>query len=206
MKKSKKTEKSNSRFIRKSKKKKIVLKTIYFLILFVIVYQILYLISIQINKNSHFEYFGISLLQMKNDYMSKDLNKNDLVITKKIENEELNVDDIIAYKVNNKIRIDKVYKILKSEGAENNTYITKNNSSLYPNSEHVDENEIIGKKVISIPKIGFIINLMQLKITTFFVIIILLLLISNAQYKERKIRQRKYKRTIHFNKLKEEQL
>ena len=140
------------------------------------------------------ELFGTSLLQMKTSYMEKDLSKNDLVIVKKPNKNQLIVGNIIAYKVNNKIRIDKIYKIIESKGAEDTIYVTKSNKSLYPNKEHIKESQVIGKKVLSFPLLGIIIGFLQTKVATFLTLSFLLLILSYVRYKEIRYRERKKKK------------
>ncbi len=189
----KKSIKNNIKYIRNINRKKIILKIIYILMIIGIAYNIIYFINTKITKNDYVEFFGVSLFSIKSDAMEKELNKNDLAVVKKVKEDSLKTDDIIAYKVNDKIRIDKIHKIIKK--GEKNEYVTISNKSLYPNNEHIEEGQVIGKVVNKVSKFGVILNILQAKLTIFFVLIVLLLLFSNVCYKEKKYRQRKIKKS-----------
>lgn len=167
--------------------KKILLNFIYLIICVCVLYNIIFLLSTTITKNDYFEAFGISLFCMKNDLMRDDINKNDLVIVKKVDEKELQEGDIIAYTVNGKIRINKIINKQKE-------FTTKSNKNYYPDIEKIASNQIIGKKVANVHFLGFVLEILQSKITSIFVIIFLLLKFSYNNYMYQKKKERAIKK------------
>ena len=52
-------------------------------------YNILFLVNTTISSKQYFKLFGISLFDMDNNLMKNDINKNDLIIAKEVEENEL---------------------------------------------------------------------------------------------------------------------
>ena len=178
--------------IEKEKMKKIIkipVKCIYIIILISVLYNIIFLINTTISQKDYFKLFGISLFNMKTDLMEDDISKNDLVIIKEIEQQELQTGDIIAYNVNGKIRINKIIN-------EKQGYITKSNRNYQPDIEKVDFNNIIGKKINNIPILGLIIGILQSRITSMIILITLIFVYfyNKNLYTKKKERVRKKKK------------
>ncbi len=167
--------------------RKILLNCLYVIICFGILFNIIFLLTTTINKNDYFEVFGISFFCMKNDLMEEDINENDLVIVKKVDEKELKEGDIIAYKINNKTRINKIINKEKE-------YTTKSNKNYYPDIEKVTNNQIIGKKVVNIHFLGIVLEILQSKITSVFIFLSLLLKFSYNNYIYKKKKQRAIKK------------
>lgn len=155
---------------------KIVLsKCIDGIIIICILYNIVFLINSTMFKNKHLKILGISLLYMENDLMKDDINKNDLVIVKEVREKELQEEDVIAYNINGKIRINKIMNKQKE-------YTTKSNKNYYPDIEKITSNEIIGKKISNIRFLGIILKILQSKITSIFVFLLLVLKFTYNKY------------------------
>lgn len=162
------------------KKEKIKLKTILLKILNIIFFMcillnIVFLLNTTLAKNEYFQMFGISFFKMSNELMKNDINQNDLVIVKKVDESELQEGDIIAYEINENIRINKI--VSKKQG-----YITKSNQNFQPDIEKVTYNQIIGKKITNIKFLGALLELLQSKITSIFVLIYLLFKLIYNKY------------------------
>lgn len=154
-------------------------KCLYVIIIICIIYNILYVTYTTFTQEEYIQLFGTTAFCMETDLMKEDLAKNELVIVKKIE--ELQVGDIIAYKINGKIRINKIVK------NKNGEITTKSNKNYNPDIEKITEEQIIGKKVIAIPILGIILKIIQSKKTTLIIFIFLtleLLYIKNIQNKK----------------------
>lgn len=188
-----KVKKGKIKFLQKVKLKKIILNCIYVIIAICVLYNIIFSINTSISKKEYFKLYGISLFCMKTDLMEEDINENDLIIVKEVEDKELQNGDIIAYEVNGKIRINKI--IDDQEG-----YMTKSNKNYYPDIEKTTINKIVGKKIINIPFIGLVLELLQSKIAGVFTLFFLIVIFSYNRYmytkkKERGRKKREIERT-----------
>ena len=168
---------------------KILLNCIIIIITICVLYNIIFLINTTISEKDYFKLFGISLFNMQTNLMENDISKNDLVIVKEVQEQDLQNGDIIAYNVNGKIRINKIIN-------EKQGYITKSNGNYQPDIEKVDFNNIIGKKIINIPILGFIIGILQSKITSMIILISLIIVYfyNKNLYIKKKERVRKKKK------------
>ncbi|MBQ2835282.1 MAG: signal peptidase I [Clostridia bacterium] len=168
---------------------KILLNCIYIIITICVLYNIIFLINTTISEKDYFKLFGISLFNMQTNLMENDISKNDLVIVKEVQEQDLQKGDIIAYNVNGKIRINKIIN-------EKQGYITKSNGNYQPDIENIDFNNIIGKKIINIPILGGIIGMLQSKITSMIILITLIFVYfyNKNLYTKKKERVRKKKK------------
>lgn len=168
--------------------KKILVNCIYIIIGMCILYNIIFSINTTISQNDYFKLFGISFFGMKTDLMQDDINKNDFIIVKEVDENELQEGDIIAYQVNGKTRINKIFKTQQGE------YTTKSNKNYYPDIEKISYNQIIGKKVAIVPFLGIVLSILQSKITTALVLVFLCLYFLRNKYvfmkKQERIRKK----------------
>ena len=188
-----KVKKGKIKFLQKVKLKKIILNCIYVIIAICVLYNIIFSINTSISKKEYFKLYGISLFCMKTDLMEEDINENDLIIVKEVEDKELQNGDIIAYEVNGKIRINKIID-------DQDGYMTKSNKNYYPDIEKTTINKIVGKKIINIPFIGLVLELLQSKIASVFTLLFLIVIFSYNRYmytikKERGRKKREIERT-----------
>lgn len=189
-----KKRKIRIRFINNAKIKIILMKIVYITISIFILYNIIYLINTTITKKHYLSIWGISIFSMENNAMKPDIAKNNLIITKACKESEIKENDIIAYQINNSIRINKIINIKSDNGKV--TYITKSSSNYYPDIEEVFKNQIIGKVTFNIWGIGLLINILQSKIITFFALIVLILRFSYNRYVYQQNKQRKRKKRL----------
>ena len=113
---------------------------------------------------------------MKSSAMKPELNKSDFIIVKEDKNKALEMDDIIAYRVNGNIKINKIFYIQIDDGKI--AYVTKSNQNYYPDNEKIKKEQIIGTVVAHVPILGFFTNILESKITSLIVILILVLKFS----------------------------
>lgn len=175
--------------IKKGNKIKIV-KLIFFTIMFLcFTYNIIFLLSTTITQKHYMKLFGITFLNMESELMEDELSKNDFVMLKAVKENELQEGDIIAYTVNGQTRINKIINI-------KNGYITKSNKNYYPDIEKIQIENIIGEKVLNIPSLGILLEIMQSKITSVFIFIFLTSGFITNMYKEKKREERARKKKI----------
>lgn len=180
------------KFIENAKIKNVLSKILYVVITICILYNIIYLINTTITKKEYISIFGISFFNMKSSAMKPELSKNDFIIVKEDKNKALETGDIIAYRVNGNIKINKIFYIQIDDGKI--AYVTKSNQNYYPDNEKIKKEQIIGTVVVHVPILGFFTNILESKITSLIVILILVLKFSyNKEIYKRK-RQRKRKK------------
>lgn len=172
---------------------KIIFNCIYAIILLCVLYNIIFSINTTITHNDYLKLFGISLFNMESELMQDDINKGDLVIVKKVNSEELQEGDIIAYTVNGKTRINKIIN-------KKDTYTTKSNKSYYPNIEKISYEQLIGKVLICIPFLGTVIGILHSKITTVIILLFLVIHFIYNRYIYTKKQERAMKKKMNFMK------
>ena len=188
-----------SKFNKKVKFKKVIINITYAIALLLILYNILFFVYTTMTHKEYLEILGVSFFCEENNLMENDIKKNDLIIVKKI-NDEIKEKDIIAYKVNGEIRINKVIKIIKEEQNGNEMFVTKSNKNYHPDQEKISKKQIIGKVKITIPILGRVVKLMQTKIAAVIVIIVLGLKLNyniyiNTKKEERSRKKRRKERS-----------
>ena len=168
--------------------KKILVGCIYTIIILGILYNIIFSISTTMFESDYLKIFGISLFNMKSDLMENDIKSGDIVIIKEQKLKELKEGDIIAYTINGKTRINKIFK------KQQNEYVTKSNKNYNPDIEKIKNEQIIGKMEKRIPFFGFIIEIMQSKITTAILLIVFATYYIYNRYLQKKKQERAIKK------------
>ncbi len=170
--------------------KKIISRIFHIIIIMCVLYHIIFLVNTAITKKNHLDLFGKSLLVMNTDSMNPDMKKNDLLIV--VPQSKYNKEDIIAYTINGKLRVNKVLNTKLENGEV--LYKTKSNANINYDLELISKNQIIGKVSKRINGLGIIINILQSKITTIIISIGLIFKILCNKYIYKKSRQRKIKK------------
>lgn len=157
------------------------------IIILCIIYNIIFVMYKTISQKEYLQIFGISAFCMETEAMQGNIEKNELVIVKKTDIQKLQSGDIIAYKINGKIRINKIVS------KQDNEFTTKSNKNYNPDIEKVCKEQIVGKKVFVIPVLGLILKMLQSRITTLIILLFLIfkLLHNNYIQNKKRIRARK---------------
>lgn len=171
-----------------------IFKLIYFIFLFMVFYNVIFLTNTAITKQEYFSIFGISFIISEDNYMKPEITKNSLVITYNISENKLEEGQNISYVVNGKIKTSKIVNKNTSNGKI--TFTTKSNALYYNNIEEVTYKMIIGKEICSIWELGFIIKIAQTKIFSVICLIFLVLkfLYNKNIYQENRKRRNKKKK------------
>ena len=143
-----------------------------------------------ITTKDYFKIFEISLFKMDNELMQDDIKSGDLVIVSSVrmDSQDLKEGDIIAYTVNGKTRINKIFKVKQDE------YTTKSNKNYNPDIEKITYDDVIGKMVARVPNIGGVIVVLQSKITTGCILVFLVLYFFYNKYLFAKKQERSKKK------------
>ena len=175
-------------------KTKLIVSIFYVVAIISIVYNIIYTVNTAISSKEYFYLFRISLFRIDNNLMKNELNKNALVIVKKVNEKDLTEGDIIAYQVHGQTKINKIFNIT-DEG-----YKTKYNQAYYLDIETINYNQIIGKVIVNIPVIGILLEILQSRVTSIIICIILFILYNYNNYKTDKKIERKRKKLLNKRK------
>lgn len=184
--------KKRIKFFQNIKYEKIIFRLIYAVLVICILCNIIFLLNTTITKNDYFSFSGISLFSMETDLMEPEISKNSLVITDRYDRskgEEIETGDNIAYRVNGKIRINKVFGEKLIDG--NIEYQTKSNQNYNLDIETIEEGQVIGKVKTVIPGFGTVYNVIKsVGFSIFILVLLVIVFILNRQiYKERRRRK-----------------
>ena len=121
--------------------------------------------------------------------------KDDLAIVQKCRANELKVGDIITFKQNDRIISHRILKITKEKGEEK--FSTKGDNNDVQDKEQVEKQNIYGKVLFTIPKLGKAVHYIQnargfINIFIFIVIVYFLISLRDNQKNNRKIKRKKY--------------
>ena len=170
----------------------VIKKIIKYICILCIILFILYSLIFNLNKilfkKEYFTLGSINLITGDSfDSMHPVIKNNDLIITKKIENYEIQEGEIYAYELNNKIYIQRLYSIKTDDG--NIRYIFKGDNNLNPSIEEIEENNILGVVNHSIPILGLVAKIFQNSFVCLFIIICIIYVIIYCLIKRNRKKQ-----------------
>ena len=121
--------------------------------------------------------------------------ENDVIVVNKSNINELKENDIITFKQNDKIISHRIIKINKENGRL--IFNTKGDNNIIEDDFKIAEEQIYGKVLFRIPKIGKIVQYMQrekglVKVIIIVIIIFILFSMNDNKKNKRKITRKKY--------------
>ena len=178
------------KFYKRVQNKKIVINILYILFILCVVFNVIYFVNTTIKEIDYFNLFGISLFSMETNLMEPEILENSLIITKKYgKNDSIEVNDKIAYSINEKVRINEVVSIETIDGKV--IYHTKSNQNYNVDAEGIFQNQVIGKVEMVIPNLGIGLEILQSKIMTLGIVVILTVLyMYNKKVYKNKLRRK----------------
>ena len=187
---------------RKQKIQKILFILLYILLIPTILFS-LFLIIIELgNSKEGPSFFNIELYTVISESMSPRLNINDIVIVKKgYEIESYKKGNIITFIRGNEVITHRIERVISADMRP--AFITKGDNNKVEDEDLVKYEDIIGKVVLTMPKVGALVNLLKNKL--FFVSILCLLFgimyfdnKSKKRRQERKLVREKYEKKSDF--------
>lgn len=161
--------------IKRRKNKVNTLSKILYVILIILIYNLVLVGISFISKQDFNGIFGYKAFNITTNSMEPNINKGDIIIIKKVKNEDkLKKDDIITFWQDDEIITHRIIDITETNGEKR--YITKGDNNNIPDLEKISFSQIEGVEVISIPYLGKIVEALENKII-FFIILLLILLI-----------------------------
>lgn len=161
-------------------------------ILTLAIYNMVYVIGHEYNKEFNIKIFGKSAYVVTEKAMEPYLNKNDIIITSKTK--ECKEDDVIVFYQDGYFKIRRIAKV--NDNGVTKTYITKGDNYLYYDVKEISDSNIEGKIVKVLKKSGIVLKILQSKgLMIFNTVILLLIFLYNKkiEQKKRKRRERKNK-------------
>lgn len=166
--------KYNIETINKRKKVNKTIRYVIDILLIIIIYNLILVSLSCLNKIDEISIFGYSAYKITTDSMKPEINSGDVVIVKKLENnEEIKKGDVITFEKTSEVITHRVIE-LKYENNQT-TYVTKGDNNNLEDSNTITNDNIKGKVVLTIRFLGSIVSLFENQI--FFLILILIFLI-----------------------------
>ena len=137
--------------------KKILKIIIYILLVIVLIYTLLILVQKIVWKDKIPEIFGIKNFIVSSGSMSPTINVGDLIFIK--DNEEIENQDIISFRIKDSIITHRIIEIKEENGKKQ--FKTKGDANDSEDEELINESNIEGKYIFKIPKVGNIILFLQ---------------------------------------------
>ena len=170
-----------------------IAKKIIEILAVILIYNII-LIAISSENNINFiNMFGYKSYVIKTNSMEPTININDVVISKEVQQEEINVGDVITFLHNGEVI---THRITKIENASDVTqYTTKGDNNNIEDTFKITYENIKGKHVLTIPYLGKVVQLLENKLLFLIILLIILIFIfAYLQNQEKKDNRREKKK------------
>lgn len=180
--------------INKRKKNTKIVKGILDVIIIILLYNIILVLISCVNKIDDVSIFGYKAYKITTDSMTPSINAGDVIIVKKVQEEKLQVGDVITFQKQDKVITHRITNIEEQDGKK--VYTTKGDNNNLEDNETIEYANIEGKNVLTIPKLGYIINMLENQIVFLLIILILLILLFLKIKKDEKRENRREKKKI----------
>lgn len=182
-------EEIEARQKKKNKISKRIRMIVYIILIPILIYNIIIILQSTLNPNEKNNLI-IRAYVIVSGSMEPELSIGDLVVVKQENN--LKEGDIISFWYGESIVTHRIIKIEKENGK--NIYTTKGDSNNVEDNGTITDENIIGKKIITIPKLGKITLIFQGKLAIIIMLIIFLIYIKCIKMKDKKREERKVTR------------
>ena len=179
----------------------VLIKIVYIIIIPIIIYDLILISQTIVNNDETPDIFGIKTFSIISGSMSPTINVNDLIVVKKVPENEIKINDIISFKKDNDIITHRITDI--KDIYNTRIYTTKGDNNETSDTSNVIYDQIEGKYLFKISKAGKIIVFLKNKVTFMIILVLLLMLYLFDRKKINKKIKRKEKR-INYEKEKEE--
>lgn len=175
----------------------IIIYILYMIIVPFIIYDVIFIIKTISNPNKTPDIMGIKTFSIVSESMQPTINVNDIVIVK--DSNDYHIEDIITFIIDNETITHRIINIETDENGEY-VYTTKGDNNDVADENKIKKNQIEGKYIFKIPKIGKIFNILKNKFIFETIIIVLLIILYIERKKTNKKMERKVKRVKFENK------
>ena len=179
--------------INKRKQNAKIIKKVMEIIAIILIYNIILIAISSENKISLINILGYESYVIKTNSMEPTIDINDVIITKKVKEEEIKVQDIITFVKDKEVITHRITKIETENDIKK--YTTKGDNNNIEDSFKITYDNIAGKHILTIPKLGKIVKVLENQIIFLIILLIILIYmffrIQNQEKKE--IRREKKK-------------
>ena len=152
---------------------KIISILIYIITVPIIIFNMTLIVKSYIKPNETPSFFGYKNFIIVSKSMENTINKNDVIIIREVQKDEIHKDDIIAFFQNNEVITHRIVDIVEDNGVTK--YLTKGDNNLHEDKDLVTYEQIEGKYQFKISGFGIILKILKNPITLIILIIILIL-------------------------------
>lgn len=177
---------------------KVLFKIAYIILIMLVIINLAMLIQLKTNPDKTPSLFGIKMFCIVSGSMRPTIDIDDVIFIKEVGKTEIQVGDIISFTINGETITHRVIYIMSDE--ENQlTYITKGDANNVEDEVGIRYDNIEGKYISRIPKIGKIIIALQSKTMLISILIILIILYLFENHNTNKKQRRKREREDYEN-------
>ena len=185
--------------IEKKKKRAITLIKIFNILIFLIIipiliYNITLIIKYIQNPNETPDFLGFKTYEIVSRSMEDTINKNDIIVVKKVGKYEINENDIISFKNGNEIITHRIVQIENINGQT--LYTTKGDNNRFKDDEKISFEQIEGKYVFKLSKLGYLMNFLKNRYFLIILFIILIFCFIHIINVKKRIKNREEKRKM----------
>lgn len=177
---------------RESKIKKRLNTLVCMLLIPLLIYNISIIIQAIINPEKTPSFFGIKTYVIISGSMQPELEIGDIVIVKEVDRTELGEGDIISFRQGQSVITHRISKIILNE--QGTIYKTRGDNNNTEDSGTINEEEIEGKVIGTIPFLGKIALMLQGKISILVIIIAFYIYLVYSEKANKKRKERRQKR------------
>ena len=185
---------------RKKKRTITLIKIFNVVILLIIVPILIYNITLIIkyiqNPNEIPDFFGFKTSEIVSRSMEDTINKNDIIVVKKVDKNEIDENDIISFDNGNEIITHRIVEIENINGQT--LYTTKGDNNRFADDEKISFEQIEGKYVFKLSKLGYLMNFLKNRYFLIILFIILIFCFIHIINVKKKIKNREEKRKMNI--------
>lgn len=171
--------------------KKVLVGVLYVLLIPTILFSV-FLMCVELGNSQEVpSFFNMDIYIVVSESMAPKINKNDIILVKKgFTNEQYKPGNVITYiRSDGELITHRIEEVTKSGLV--NAYVTKGDNNKEPDDFLVMYDQIVGKVVYVMPKLGSFVNLLKNKLFFAGCIIFLVFVVIYDRYNKNKILQRK---------------
>lgn len=179
--------------IEKRKNTSKTFKRVLHIVVIIFIYNAVLLFFSSMNKMQNFSFMGFKAYIITTDSMEPSIKHGDAILTKKPKVKDLKEGDIITFDRNNE---SITHRIIRVEREENSLlYVTKGDNNNVEDKQMVNFDDVEGKKIITFPKLGYIIEAAENQMVILIItLVVLIFLLVRIQAEERKYNRREKKK------------
>ena len=173
--------------------KRMTKKIVKYIILSVFI--VLFVINLILSFEEKTHIFGIYMFNIVSESMEPTLYKDDVVFVKKCDISELKKGDIITFEQDNRVISHRIINITKEKSVVK--FETKGDNNEIVDPDKVTEEQVYGKVLYKVGKIGQAVSYIQnargfINVVIFAIIVYILVSLRDNKKNTRKIKRKKY--------------